>query len=268
MKKYTYYILYSMLCLLVAGCESIAEDDRYIELPAVEQKRNVLLEEFTGQDCLNCPDAHRAIEALKEQYGEALVSVSIHAGDFAVAEGTKPYPTFKTPEGDLYNDMWGIKSWPAGVVNRTSGVEQHAAWGASIRAELERPTTTDIDLTATLTEDNHISVTTTVSTPVDENAKLQLWVIENGLVSLQRDGSKIVPQYVHNHVYRASINGVGGEPLFDYTAPGIVSEKTLSHSIAVKDTWTPGNLRIVAFVYTTEGVQQVVETALASAIDN
>lgn len=33
----------------------VDEKDRYVELPPVEVKRAVLVEDFTGQRCTNCP---------------------------------------------------------------------------------------------------------------------------------------------------------------------------------------------------------------------
>ena len=82
-----------IFCALLLGvtgwltaCDEIAEGDRYLEMPAVESRRAVLLEEFTGQMCTNCPEAQRRISSMKEQYGDQLVVVGIHAGNFGLAE--------------------------------------------------------------------------------------------------------------------------------------------------------------------------------------
>ena len=79
-------LLTGLMAVLLSGCDPVAEDDRYIEVERTLGGRVVLLEEFTGQNCSNCPTAHRTIEALQEQYGASLVSVSIHAGSFAYDE--------------------------------------------------------------------------------------------------------------------------------------------------------------------------------------
>ena len=57
----------AILAPLAAGCDSVDENDRYIEMPPVESNRVVLLEDFTGQYCVNCPDAHEVMEQLAEQ---------------------------------------------------------------------------------------------------------------------------------------------------------------------------------------------------------
>ena len=72
------------------SCDEIDENERYIELPAAEVQRKILLEDYTGQMCTNCPDAHRLIASLQEQYGGQIVAVAIHAGNFGIAEGSNP----------------------------------------------------------------------------------------------------------------------------------------------------------------------------------
>ena len=65
--------------------------------------------------------------------------------------------------------------------------------------------------------------------------------------------------YVHNHVYRASVNGTWGE---DITLNANIFPE-LKHTIAIKDNWKKDNLAVVAFVYNDkEGVIQAAECKL------
>lgn len=245
--------------MLLTGCDTIDKDERYVELPAIEAQRVVLLEEFTGQECVNCPTAHKVIESLQEQYGSSLISVSIHAGNFAKGEGSYGdyFQGLKTSDGDTYASMWGISSYPSGVVNRTSGILNHDAWAAEIRKELAKPSNVDIVLNASL-ENNTISVSADVQAYTPIEASLQLWVVEDGIVSIQYDGNTVLADYVHNNVYRASVNGIGGESF----SVGANQSKTLSGSIALRDFWKSENLSVVAFVYDRNGVLQATKTKL------
>ena len=241
------------------ACDTIDENERYVQLETIEAKRNVLLEEFTGQNCPNCPTAHETAAKLKEQYGEALITVSIHAGPFAFAEGTKSFPTFKTPEGDSYADAWGITTYPAGVINRTSGDTSYPDWATIIRDEIQIDAELDIELEATLNADKtEISIATVLKPLSDIEGSLQLWIAESGMISRQKNGSETIREYEHNHVYRASVNGVGGESV------SISSNvfNTLSHCIDVKENWNAENLSVIAFVYNNSGVLQVVESKI------
>ena len=63
----------SVLAFGFTACDELDENERFVEMPAQESKRNVLVEEFTGQKCTNCPDAHKALAALSEQYVATLL---------------------------------------------------------------------------------------------------------------------------------------------------------------------------------------------------
>ena len=61
-----------LLSLLVAsaalaGCSGIDSDDRYITAESVTPQRAVLVEDFTGQNCVNCPAAHETIDKTIEK---------------------------------------------------------------------------------------------------------------------------------------------------------------------------------------------------------
>ena len=63
-------ILTALLTLTMSACSHIDESDRLIYVKPADVKRRVLLEDFTGQRCVNCPKASDEIKALQEQYGE------------------------------------------------------------------------------------------------------------------------------------------------------------------------------------------------------
>ena len=143
------------------------------------------------------------------------------------------------------------------MINRASGAIGMDAWAASIRAELEKESPLSIDLSATNnSEDNSIEISTIVKPSSDVVGKLQLWVVESVIVAMQLNGRTTISDYVHDHVYRASVNGTWGE---DVSLSDNIYEE-FNHSISVKDNWNVDNLEIVAFVYDESGVVQVAQT--------
>ena len=84
--------LYTLLLVgvtLLASCDPVDSDKRFVEVPAATIQRNVLIEDFTGQRCIYCPGATDAITELQTTYGaDKLIAVAIHAGPLAV----KPTP--------------------------------------------------------------------------------------------------------------------------------------------------------------------------------
>ena len=252
--------------LALASCNDIAEDERFIPVDPVQPARVVLIEDFTGQNCVNCPDAHGVIERLEEQYPGAIVAVSIHAGDFAIGKELTSFDDnfigLKTEEGQKYNDMWGIKAWPAGVVNRRGGAAEHDKWSTIVDDELEREADVAIDLTAAL-EDSDIKIDVTLEPQADINGYLQVWIVESGIVARQRSSHGTDKNYVHNNVFRAAVNGLDGDKVTLTT--GVHQSK--SYSIPLRyneqERWMPENLSVVAFVADGNGVHQAAITRLS-----
>ena len=201
--------------LLLGACNDIAPSDRLIEVPATTAKRKVLVEEFTGQRCLNCPAAAEELSRLQAQYGaDTLVVVAIHGGRLAIMP-KEGLVGLATPLGNSYAEHWGYaNSVPKVLVNR-----QRAG---SVKEGVE--------------------------------GKLQLWLVEDGIVALQQFPDNVVKRdYVHNHVLRAALNGDWGEPI---SLPAN-AEKTLTHKLTLPEGIKAGNAWVVAFVYNDAGVVQV-----------
>ena len=240
------------------ACDKVEPKDRYIEMEKVKAARVVLLEEYTGQTCTNCPDAHRTVAQLLNQYAGNLISVSIHAGNFGIPEGK--YPTMvglMQPEGDEYAQAAKVSIYPSGVVNRRSGACTMDKWSDFIRTFVQEESNISINGRAVFKPGaNNIEIYSTLSSSDNISVNYQVWVVESGIVAFQIDHGVGIQDYVHNHVYRASVNGTWGE------GQNIVANRytELTHSIAVKSNWNVKNLKIVTFAYNNaEGVLQAAE---------
>ncbi len=240
----------------LAACDEVDEADRFIQLPDVKSERTVLLEDFTGQYCTNCPEAHRLIASLQEQYGENVIAVAIHAGSFGILEGSVSALTgLMQPEGNEYAKKAGVESYPAGVFNRNTNPLSHTEWAGAVRSEIERASYLNIQLSAAI-EDGQIVISSECQPLKDIDGKLQIWVTESGIAALQVDNGKYLMDYVHNHVYRASVNGTWGEDV--NLKANVFSD--FNHKIALRENWNAENLSVVAFVYNeSEGVYQAAE---------
>jgi len=255
--------------IILTSCDEVKENERYIDMGEITAKRTVLLEEFTGQFCTNCPLAHRTIENIVEQYGENVVAVSIHAGRQSIGENENPNITgLRVDEGNEYASNWNITDYPSGIVNRTSGIKMHSEWQAIIRQEMEKPSLVDIELTANYDADTQkISINTGLTPGANIDGYLQLWITESGIIAPQsgnpsETGFSYKPDYVHNHVFRAAVNGTWGEEIALITR----EPQTISNEITLKGNWIPANLSVVAFVYNSdEGVLQAAECKVTTS---
>ncbi len=262
MKRLSY--LLCALTLLFCGCDEIDYADRFEEVEPIITSRNVLIEEFTGQRCINCPNAAKEIQAIQAKYfGKQVIAVAIHGGSMAYSEEKYPKFGLANATGELYNNHWNVERWPAGLINRKNGVNSDIGlWQDLILKELSIEPNASITVSATYDKDTkQATVNTSVGLSAPGTAKLQLWVVENDIKTYQIEQE----DYVHHHVFRAAINGDWGEEI------SIADNKSLNftHKFTLKDNWNTNNLSIIAFVYTEQdGVLQAIEEKLATTLES
>ena len=250
------------------ACDDIAADDRYKELDTIDAKRTVLLEEYTGQLCVKCPTAHGVIEQLQEQYGDRFIAVSFHCGGeaFSIQQNDPAWEGITglaTPVSEQYGKAAGVSALPKGRVDREGGLTNPPQWSDGVRQQIAIDSDVELTLEGGLDADKkNISVSARIISPDNvSGAKLQLWVVENGITALQLmpDGD-VNMDYVHNNVFRADVNGFGGESVS--IQAGVYTDK--SYTVAVQDEWVADNLDIVALVYTDGGVVQAAKLKMTN----
>lgn len=268
-------IIYTLAVCLVAcvtACDDVDKlEDRYIPMPQVELNRKVLLEEFTGQRCVNCPTAHLMVSDLKRQYGENLIAVGIHATQaFGLPEALNPSLGLMNEEGDAYAAHWSATALPCGLIDRTSGIIDYDKWAAVVRTEMEKLPKLDMELTAEMDtlaagQDSLINIKVQMNPNQNIAGKLQLWITESDIVAPQTSGSEYIMNYVHNHVFRSSVNGLWGTDVV--LSANVFADETFTFKI--KKHWNRKHLSVVAFVYNdTEGVLQAEECEVTFRNDN
>lgn len=256
--------IFALLALpLLASCSDISEDDRYIPVESVAPVRTVLIEDFTGQNCVNCPAAHRTLEKLSEQYGDKLIAVSIHAGEFGISADYTRYTGLMQPEGNIYNNAYGINQWPMGVIDHGSPSTPDA-WAEIVRQEITKESPLDIEVSAKLSADaNTIDIVTELKPHADIVGTLQLWITENKIVTMQRDIDQgRINDYVHNHVFRACVNGIDGEAVNLKSSIHTIIDNSIAVRRKPTETWVVDKLNVVAFVYDKTGVLQAAKCAV------
>ncbi len=246
----------SLLLLFICGaCSHIDEADRLIYVKPDPVQRCVLLEDFTGQRCINCPRGTEVIEQLQQEYGDSiLISVGIHSGPLGFA-GNNTIIGLATDVGNEYYNHWQLEYQPVGLVNR-HGAVNYTDWPAAVKTELSRPAPLSMKAEVSI-QDNEVGIRLTMTgTDGSTKGKLQVWLVEDGITAMQLmpDGSAN-SQYVHNHVFRVAVNGTWGED-FELQEG---ETKTTNHTQVVDPSWNPANLNVVAFVYNNQGVLQAVK---------
>lgn len=260
------------LALTAAGlqaCDNVSEGDRFEGPVTVEAKKNVLIEDFTGQRCVNCPYAAQKIVDLQEHYGaERVIAVSIHGGGLAYNEDTTPIG-LANAQGREYHTHWGVKSWPKGLIDRQGGLIDFEQWDAAVvnRFAVEPQVALSISDLHYDEATHQLSLTTHVSSELGAEGRLQVWLTESNLVRKQLTPEQgYVNDYVHNHVFRASVNDPYGDAMT--LAAGQSEDKSYTYTLQTEASgkgpgWIPANMAVVVFFYNdANGVMQVIDQPL------
>jgi len=247
------------LCLIFTGC---FEDQKNIEPFVPSGNRVVLLEEFTGKGCTNCPRGSRELDNLLTQFPDNLVAVSLHAGFFANPQFF-PLGTYdlRTDEGEFIIDYLSQPiGYPSGVVNRTpiSGEMQLGLnqWASAITAAIQVPPAIELSIVKTydaVTRQLVVTVNGIGKEALSGDVRISIMLTESGIIDAQDDfeAGGIVPDYVHKHVLREMLTPAAGASVLT----GITTGQTFSqtYTTTLDASWVADDMEIIAFTSLVNG---------------
>ena len=248
------------LGLSFVACDDIKESERFIPITTeMKTDKVVLIEDFTGMNCINCPNAAETIKQIQNTYGaDKVIAVAVHgempglSGPLANALGTE------------YYNHWGVETLPIGMVDR-QGLQNHTSWMAKVNERLTAqmtPLSLSLENTFFNSEGTSLFVEVDALASAELDAKLQVWITESNIKGFQKmpDGSFNF-NYVHNHVLRDAVNGYWGESIT--LEAGVKQTITYAYELPAGEEWKLENLAVVAFVYNDSGVIQATEKVFA-----
>lgn len=253
------------VAMVAASCSNIDEGDRLIYVKPAEVGRAILIEDFTGQRCINCPTGTEIINGIVDTYGEDnVIAVGIHSGPLGFAGNSKTVGLM-TDTGNEYYTRWDKENkmgQPWVIFNRKTSPDSHYNnWAAMVGTIISEKANLSVKIANAYDAATRTLTTTVGADGVNGtvNGKLQVWIVEDGIKALQMmpDGTSN-KEYIHNHVFRAAVNGTWGE---DVTVKeGETTTKQYSYKLP--ETWTADNIAVVAFVYNDNGVENVAKKHL------
>ena len=258
MKRYIFFLFF--VSILFFSCEEnmpVIPDG-----PDVTSDRKVLVEEFTGVQCVNCPTGSLELENLLSLYGDNLIVVSIHAGDFA-----PPYPQnqydFRTTEADnLINYLGNPPAYPSAVINRKDFdagfyILQYplSKWAGFIDQELE----TNAKIGVTITKDYNpttrelkVQVTGLAAETLSGDLRLTIMITESNIVDAQETpGAGLILDYNHKHVFRTTMTSFDGDSFATQLNAGDNYDE--SYSMILPDDWKAAECEVIAIVSLVQG---------------
>jgi len=238
----------------------------------IQTERAVLVEDFTGHQCKNCPKASKVLKQLDSLYGPSkVVGLAIHAGPANFTATSAEYPTdFTTADGDDLADVFGVFALPLGMVNRldfptNTHLKSYSSWGGLAATQLAQ--SPEVLFSAFSGFDSTSRVATlrleVRSQAAQANAVgVAVYLKESGIVSPQfmpdqtRDTN-----YVHDNVFRRAPWGPFGQEVWAAGAATSASTATLDASTTLEASWNARRMKWVAIAFdkATNRVLQAVQ---------
>jgi thiol-disulfide isomerase/thioredoxin len=241
-----------------------------------EAVSRVLIEDFTGHKCGNCPRAAERIQELQNLYGDRVIAIAVHVGFFATPSSTGLFTAdYRTPIGNEIDQYYGnsVAGLPNGLVNRSANsgntIIDVNAWPSRVVNVLNQEPKLKLNLTGTFTTANrtaNASLKIDVLSSMTEQLKVIYYLTEDSILGSQKDYSLSntdIPEYYHRHVLRGSMNGAWGQ---DLPNGPLVLGSNIEHSatFTIPEAWKQNKIAVVAVVYNAENreIIEVVEKKL------
>ncbi|HLP21928.1 MAG TPA: Omp28-related outer membrane protein [Chitinophagales bacterium] len=275
--KYWGVVAASMVYFLLQSCKEVGpeinlknnqnavSDTTYVESPQAAEVKNVILEEFTGVRCPNCPQGHQITAQIKAANPGRVISVSFHPVNSLGYHYPFSKDTFQNAVAQSLFDFMGQLGFePVAAVDRlangTSVLWDKNVWSSKTTAQLAQTTPVNLVLGKTYNPANReLTIVTELhyTQNVAEKNKLTVVLSESDIESAQLDGSVIDTFYIHKDVERAFITAVQGDVIDQPLDAGRVVVKVYKTTLAAK--WKPENMHIVAYVHQYENAKQVYQ---------
>ncbi len=219
--------------------------------------RRVLVEEFAGVRCVNCPAGATILQALQDQYGEQLIIVSIHAGTFATPYAENQYDFRTTAGNNLLNFLGQPFGYPSAVIDRALFPGEpdlqlgQNSWAGYIEQRRRLSATFELSINPILNESTgelRVDIETeSFANQPGEQLRLSVMLVEDRIRDVQLTPAGRDFDYEHRHVFRDMLTAFSGSNLDVSWQIGARSNKSFFYNLPQE--WEWDQLSVVAFLH-------------------
>lgn len=245
------------------------------EQPVDSTARKVLIEEFTGVRCVNCPAGTAEVLRLQEQYQGQVIAVALHAGSFA-----QPYPDsqldFRTPEtASLLTYLKSPLGYPSAVVNRRLFDGERdlqlskSLWPVFVAEEANRRAEVRLDLLVQYDDiDRQILVDVAMAALEEmmaEPLKISVMLVEDRVEDVQLTPEGKQSDYVHRHNLRDMLTAFNGNGINGGLPLGETVNRNYFYTLPSE--WRAEECAIIAFVHLDGELKDVLQVEKRKLIE-
>ncbi|MBQ3844175.1 MAG: Omp28 family outer membrane lipoprotein [Bacteroidales bacterium] len=283
MKKISVILASLALVFAMTSCDKLKEpykieppvivvDTNLVQLTAEDTlnfdgKIVVLLEDYTGVRCVNCPEAAEIASQLQEQNEGHLIVLGVHPNT-AYQIPYNDVTDFRTEEGNVWNNYFNIDSYPSGTVNRKEAIG-NPEWTAAVNNVIGSDAPVRLIVKTAYNESDRevsLSVYSKFLTTVEsDDVRLTLCMMEDSIVGPQQTTTGVNTNYMHRHVFRGTVDGLTWGRVLDINSGSTIESGryfATNMKFNVDEKYNADQFYIVAFI-TDHNTRQVLMAAEA-----
>ncbi len=233
MKRFTF-----LMCVLIMSfLKANAQEPQYVSKEV--QKRNVLIEEFTGRKCVNCPLGHVQAKVIEEAYPGRVWAINLHGGYYSSLD----YPNLNTAICDTIGMYFNPVSFPSAIVNRQTAsplMNYNTQWRPAVDEQVAQTAEVNVAGQVAINPLTRVATVTvelyyTANSASDVNY-LNVFMLQDSIVGSQTGAGSNPDQaigdgdYLHMHVLRDNVTPFWGDEIKTTTEGSFVT-KTYEYEI-------------------------------------
>jgi hypothetical protein len=236
--------------------------------------KKILVEEYTGTGCVNCPDGAAILGDLATIYKENIILVSIHAGYFTkksqVPKEAKLDLT--TPKGtELQLFLGEPEGYPAAIINRkvrdangslVAGSKDQ--WASLIKDESKESSNAKIAIKKTFdaaTRQLSVDLTFTAIENLKDSYAYTVMLTETNIVDAQKTSAGVKTDYVHKHVLRDILTAASGDAISESLTKNTSINRSLKYTVPT--TFNEKNGEIIVILHKKGSSKEVIQAESA-----
>ncbi|MBS1773223.1 MAG: Omp28-related outer membrane protein [Bacteroidetes bacterium] len=247
-------------------------DTTYLATKELQRPRHILIEDFTGAQCTNCPAATKLLVNISNNNPDRLHIIAHHTYNTAIlyAPAVGHKYDLRTQKGTDLAKMFypGLGNLPAAGIDRAMNngsilQNDYTQWANFINSRLNVNSPANMKIESSYDEATHsatIQVIIAYTTDIAAKQYLSVAITEDSITDVQDFPFQAVDTaYTFRHTLRDYLTPLSGSEILDkYTTKeaGRVYIRTLKYTI--NSVWKPEQCHIVAFLHNNNGNDKMI----------
>jgi hypothetical protein len=269
-----------LACALALFMFSCSEWEQPVPIPdsgGIKSERVILIEEFTGASCTNCPAGSAELKAILDKYPDNVVVVGLHS-KFLSAPADPADPNLFTDDAENIEIFLGRGAKPEAAFNRNLFPENRNirisrpdTWNTFVDRELKASHQADLRISVDFDSSSRkmsMTLTAIARQDINEPVHAHAVVTESGISITQLSLTGKIPNYIQQHVLRKALTPVGGVKIADSMKTGESVSKSFEFVLPPQDNklWIAKNCAAVGFISLGESKKYVLQAAEAKLV--